>query len=159
MYSSQYTTPDEAETELRTHLGILESDAEARHLKMKVGRTEQTWCNNCVAIGLSQGFIEPLEATALQFVYSTIDEFSTAFEEGDFTNQYQEDFNDRMNNNFEGIRDYIVLHYKANSRIDTQYWIDNRENQNLSDNLKEMLNVWYGIEDLEAALTLSLIHI
>ena len=153
VYSSQYTTPDEAETELRTHLGILESDAEARHLKMKVGRTEQTWCNNCVAIGLSQGFIEPLEATALQFVYSTIDEFSTAFEEGDFTNQYQEDFNDRMNKNFEGIRDYIVLHYKANSRTDTQYWIDNRENQNLSDNLKEMLNVWYGIEDLEAALT------
>ena len=58
-----------------------------------------------------------------------------------------------MNKNFEGIRDYIVLHYKTNSRIDTQYWIDNRENQNLSDNLKEMLNVWYGIEDLEAALT------
>ncbi|MED5412138.1 MAG: tryptophan halogenase family protein [Pseudomonadota bacterium] len=153
VYSSQYTTPDEAETELRTHLGILESDAEARHLKMKVGRTEQTWCNNCVAIGLSQGFIEPLEATALQFVYSTIDEFSTAFEEGKFTNQYREDFNERMNKNFEGIRDYIVLHYKTNSRIDTQYWIDNRENQNLSDNLKEMLNVWYGIEDLEAALT------
>ena len=153
VYSSQYTTPDEAETELRTHLGILESDVEARHLKMKVGRTEQTWCNNCVAIGLSQGFIEPLEATALQFVYSTIDEFSTAFEEGKFTNQYREDFNERMNKNFEGIRDYIVLHYKTNSRIDTQYWIDNRENQNLSDNLKEMLNVWYGIEDLEAALT------
>ncbi|MFL2856748.1 MAG: tryptophan halogenase family protein [Pseudohongiellaceae bacterium] len=153
VYSSQYTTPDEAEIELRTHLGILESDAEARHLKMKVGRTEQTWCKNCVAIGLSQGFIEPLEATALQFVYSTIDEFSTAFEEGEFTNQYREDFNDRMNKNFEGIRDYIVLHYKTNSRIDTQYWIDNRENQNLSDNLKEMLNVWYGVEDLEAALT------
>ena len=153
VYSSQYTTADEAETELRTYLGILESDVEARHLKMKVGRTEQTWCNNCVAIGLSQGFIEPLEATALQFVYSTIDEFSTAFEEGKFTNQYREDFNERMNKNFEGIRDYIVLHYKTNSRNDTQYWIDNRENQNLSDNLKEMLNVWYGIEDLEAALT------
>ena len=153
VYSSKYTTPDEAETELRTHLGILDSDVEARHLKMKVGRTEETWRNNCVAIGLSQGFIEPLEATALQFVYSTIDEFSTAFEEGEFTNQYREDFNARMNKNFEGIRDYIVLHYKTNSRSDTQYWIDNRENTNLSDNLREMLNVWYGIEDMEAALT------
>lgn len=153
VYSSKYTSPDEAETELRTHLGILDSDVEARHLKMKVGRTEETWRNNCVAIGLSQGFIEPLEATALQFVYSTIDEFSTAFEEGELTNQYREDFNARMNKNFEGIRDYIVLHYKTNSRTDTQYWIDNRENTNLSDNLREMLNVWYGIEDLEAALT------
>ena len=58
-----------------------------------------------------------------------------------------------MNKNFEGIRDYIVLHYKTNSRSDSQYWIDNRENQNLSNNLKEMLNCWYGVEDIDAALT------
>ena len=72
VYSSQYCTQDEAEKELREYLGILESDVEARHLKMKVGRTQESWHNNCVAVGLSQGFIEPLEATALQFVISTI---------------------------------------------------------------------------------------
>jgi tryptophan 6-halogenase len=153
VYSSKYCTADEAETELRTHLGVLDSDVEARHLKMKVGRVQETWHNNCVAIGLSQGFIEPLEATALQFVFSTIDEFSKAFEQGEFTSQYRDEFNNRMNANFEGIRDYIVLHYKTNSREDSQYWIDNRENQNLSSNLKEMLNCWYGVEDIEAALT------
>ncbi|MBM87334.1 MAG: tryptophan halogenase [Gammaproteobacteria bacterium] len=153
VYSSKYCAPDEAEKELRAHLGLLDSDIEARHLKMKVGRSEETWRNNCVAIGLSQGFIEPLEATALQFVYSTIDEFAKAFEEGGFTNQHREEFNTRMNLNFEGIRDYIVLHYKTNSRNDTQYWIDNRENQNLSNNLKEMIECWYAIEDIEATLT------
>lgn len=152
VYSSKYCSADEAETELRAHLGILDSDVEARHLKMRVGRTEETWRNNCVAIGLSQGFIEPLEATALQFVYSTIDEFGNAIEEGGFTDQYKAEFNERMNTNFEGIRDYIVLHYKTNSRSDSQYWIDNRENTNLSSNLKEMLNCWYGVEDIEAAL-------
>ena len=153
VYSSKYCSEDEAETELRSHLGILDSDVEARHLKMKVGRTQESWSNNCVAVGLAQGFIEPLEATALQFVYSTIDEFSKALEEGNFTSQYKEEFNTRMNTNFEGIRDYIVLHYKTNSRTDSQYWIDNRENQNLSNNLKEMLECWYSIEDMEAALT------
>ena len=152
VYSSEYCSADQAETELRSHLGILESDVEARHLKMKVGRTQESWRNNCVAVGLSQGFIEPLEATALQFVYSTIDEFSKALEEGNFTNQYRQEFNSRMNVNFEGIRDYIVLHYKTNSRTDSQYWIDNRENQKLSGNLKEMLNCWYAIEDMEATL-------
>ena len=153
VYSSKYCTPDEAEIELRAHLGVLDSDIEARHLKMKVGRVEESWRNNCVAVGLSQGFIEPLEATALQFVYATVDEFAKAFEQGEFTPQYRQEFNNRMNKNFEGIRDYIVLHYKTNSRSDSQYWIDNRENQNLSNNLKEMLNCWYGVEDIEAALT------
>lgn len=152
VYSSQYCTQDEAEKELRAHLGLLESDIEARHLKMKVGRAQESWCKNCVAVGLSQGFIEPLEATALQFVHSTIDEFTKAFEEGGFTNQYREQFNQRINMNFESIRDYIVLHYKTNSRKDSQYWIDNRENKNISNNLKDMLSCWYNMQSLGAEL-------
>ncbi|MFL2874237.1 MAG: tryptophan halogenase family protein, partial [Pseudohongiellaceae bacterium] len=136
VFSSQYCSPDEAETELRAHLGVLDSDVEARHLKMKVGRAQESWSKNCLAVGLSQGFIEPLEATALQFVYSTIDQFAQALEQGDFTNEHREAFNEQMNANFEGIRDYIVLHYKTNSRSDSQYWIDNRENQKISENLR-----------------------
>ena len=153
VFSSQYCSPDEAETELRAHLGVLDSDVDARHLKMKVGRAQESWAKNCLAVGLSQGFIEPLEATALQFVYSTIDQFAQALEQGDFTNEHREAFNDQMNANFEGIRDYIVLHYKTNSRSDSQYWIDNRENQKISENLRAMIECWYGIEDMQEALT------
>ena len=153
VFSSKYCSPDEAETELRSHLNILESDVEARHLKMKVGRVQETWAKNCVAVGLSQGFIEPLEATALQFVYSTIEQFSQALEEGNFSEKNREEFNERMNANFEGVRDYIVLHYKTNSRSDSQYWIDNRENQKISNNLRAMIECWYAIEDTQAALT------
>ena len=105
-----------------------------------------------MAIGLSQGFIEPLEATAIQFIYSTIEQFSIAFEEGGFTNQHKDEFNQRVNMNYEGIRDYIVLHYKTNSRSDSQYWIDNRENKNISNNLSAMLSCWYNIQNLEAEL-------
>ena len=153
VFSSKYCSPDEAETELRSHLNILESDVEARHLKMKVGRVQETWAKNCVAVGLSQGFIEPLEATALQFVYSTIEQFSQALEEGNFSEKNRDEFNERMNANFEGVRDYIVLHYKTNSRSDSQYWIDNRENQKISNNLRAMIECWYAIEDTQAALT------
>ena len=153
VFSSKYCSPDEAETELRSHLNILESDVEARHLKMKVGRVQETWAKNCVAVGLSQGFIEPLEATALQFVYSTIEQFSQALEEGNFSGKNRDEFNARMNANFEGVRDYIVLHYKTNSRSDSQYWMDNRENQKISDNLRAMIECWYAIEDTQEALT------
>ena len=153
VFSSKYCSPDDAETELRSHLNILESGVEARHLKMKVGRVQETWAKNCVAVGLSQGFIEPLEATALQFVYSTIEQFSQALEEGNFSGKNRDEFNARMNANFEGVRDYIVLHYKTNSRSDSQYWIDNRENQKISDNLRAMIECWYAIEDTQEALT------
>ena len=153
VFSSKYCSPDEAETELRSHLNILESDVEARHLKMMVGRVQETWAKNCVAVGLSQGFIEPLEATALQFVYSTIEQFSQALEEGNFSGKNRDEFNARMNANFEGVRDYIVLHYKTNSRSDSPYWMDNRENQKISDNLRAMIECWYAIEDTQEALT------
>ncbi len=64
VYSSAFCSADEAEHELREHLGVLGADIPVRHLKMKIGRVEQHWANNCLAVGLSQGFIEQLEATA-----------------------------------------------------------------------------------------------
>ena len=75
VYSSDFCSPDDAETELRGVLGLLDSDVEARHLKMKVGRVESHWHRNCLAVGLSQGFIEPLEATALNLVCNTVHSF------------------------------------------------------------------------------------
>jgi len=152
VYSTAFCSKEQAEIELRAELGLLDNDVEARHLKMKVGCVSKSWYRNCVAIGLSQGFIEPLEATALQFVHSTIEEFIQAFELGHFTSKYQETFNTRINLNFEGIRDYIVLHYKSNSREDTDYWRENRENSNISSNLQTMLSCWHKMYSIEETL-------
>ncbi|MCW8876711.1 MAG: tryptophan 7-halogenase [Kangiellaceae bacterium] len=152
VYSSKFISSDQAETELRQTLGLLDADVEVRHLKMKVGRAEKSWHKNCVAIGLSQGFIEPLEATALQFVQTTIESFIQAFEMGNFSETHQTQFNEQINRNFEGIRDYIVLHYKTNSRNDTEYWRANRENTNISSNLQAMLSCWDNVQNLEEAL-------
>ena len=71
VYSSQFCSADQAERELRERLGLLDSQTPARHLKMKIGRVTKHWNKNCLAVGLSQGFIEPLEATALLFIQQT----------------------------------------------------------------------------------------
>jgi len=142
VYSSAFCSADQAETELRAKLGLLDSDVQARHLTMNVGRVEKHWEKNCLAVGLSQGFIEPLEATALHIVQETLQGFIDAWEVGEFTSVNQDRFNDRINSRFEGVRDYIVAHYICNSRTDTEYWRANRQHQHLSDNLRMIMHTW-----------------
>lgn len=148
VYSSDFISADDAETELRTHLGLLDSDEEARHLKMNVGQLEKHWEKNCLALGLSQGFIEPLEATALLLVQQAIEMFIARYEKGNFTPEFRDDYNERVHERFERVRDYIVAHYKLNTRDDTEYWRANRENMELSDSLRRILDAWYRREDL-----------
>ncbi len=153
VYASPYISPDEAEFELRAHLGLLDSDVEARHLQMKVGQVARSWVGNCAAIGLAQGFIEPLEATALHFVHATVSGFIEAYDSGGFTNAGAAQFNSQIHARYEGIRDYIVCHYRMNSRQDSVYWRDNAANQSLSDPLKAIMTCWFkgGALDEEIA--------
>jgi hypothetical protein len=157
VYSTQFCTPDQAETELRDHLGLLDSDAPARHLKMKIGRVTRHWHHNCLAVGLSQGFIEPLEATALLFIQQTAASFVEVLERGDLGEAAHEQFNRRVNEHFEGTRDYIVTHYKTNSRQDTDYWRANAANLNLSDELKKLYSAWMGGKSIAAGVSQQVI--
>ncbi len=143
VFSSQFLSVDAAETELRAHLGLLDSEAPARHLQMKVGRVARVWVKNALAVGLSQGFIEPLEATALHIVQTTVEQFLDAWEADD-----RDGFNTEIAARFEGIRDYIVAHYRTNQRTDTDYWRANAANQNLSDSLKAIMTCWFTGGDL-----------
>lgn len=152
VYSAHFCSKDEAETELRVHLGLLDSDVQARHLQMNVGRVEQHWARNCVAVGLSQGFIEPLEATALHLVQETIQGFIEQYEAGNFSAQYRTEFNASINRRFEAIRDYIVCHYRVNSRKDSDYWIENGRNEKLSDSLRAILQTWVSGKNLSDEL-------
>jgi len=152
VYSSAHCSADAAETELRRHLGLLDADVPARHLKMRVGRMSKVWSRNCVAVGLSQGFIEPLEATALLFVQRTAGMLVEALEKGDLGPGAQDQFNDAMRTRFENTRDYIVAHYKTNSRTDTDYWRANAENMKLSESLQGVLMTWMSRKPLAAGL-------
>lgn len=148
VYSSAHCSADEAETELRRHLGLLDADIPARHLKMRVGRMEKIWQRNCVAIGLSQGFIEPLEATALLYVQVTASMLVEVLEKRALGPDAQAQFNEAMRQRFENTRDYIVAHYKTSGRTDTAYWRANAENMHLSDSLKGVLMTWMSRKSL-----------
>lgn len=149
VYASRYLSPDAAETELRRHLGVSDT-VEARHLTMKVGRIERVWHANCLAIGLAQGFIEPLEATALHLTQATIEGFIDALSAGDFTPRHRDAFNTRIARRFEGVRDYIVAHYRLNQRTDTAFWRDNAAHDRLSDDLKAIMTAWFTGQDVTA---------
>jgi hypothetical protein len=157
VYSTQFCSPDAAEAELRRHLGLLDSDVPVRHLKMKIGRVTQHWNRNCLAIGLSQGFIEPLEATALLFIQQTASTFVEFLERGDLGDHAHERFNQQVNDHFEGTRDYIVTHYKTNTRQDTEYWRANAANRNLSDNLKQIYSAWMAGKSIAPGIGQQLI--
>ena len=142
VYSSSFCSSDDAEVELRAHLGLLDSDTEARHLKMKVGQVEEHWHKNCLAVGLSQGFIEPLEATALNLVCNAVYDFIETVDAEGFAGRGRDSYNERANERFERIRDYIVAHYVMNSRDDTDYWRQNGENKHVSETLEQILQLW-----------------
>ncbi len=142
VYSSSFCDADDAEKELRQYLGLLDSDVEARHLKMKVGRVERHWERNCLALGLSQGFIEPLEATALNIVCNTIYDFITTVDKQGIAGAGRDGFNVRVNEGFEMVRDYIVAHYILNTREDTDYWRQNGANTQVPDRLQQILQIW-----------------
>ena len=148
VYSQQYQSKEDAERELRQRLHLLDCDIEAKHLKMRVGQCEKHWYKNCLALGLAQGFIEPLEATALHLVQVSIEMFIDTFTKGHFSAQYQDTYNKDISERFERIRDYIVCHYKLNGKRDSQYWVDNRDNMHLSESLLSLLDVWYRKGDI-----------
>jgi hypothetical protein len=150
VYSSSFCSADEAERELRESLGLLDSETPARHLKMRTGRVTKHWNRNCLGVGLSQGFIEPLEATALLFIQRTLTAFVESLEAGDLGEAARTRFNDRLNAHFEGTRDYIVTHYKTNTRTDTEYWRANAANMKLSDPLKELFSRWVSGQSIAA---------
>ncbi len=152
VYSSDFVGDDEAEGELREHLGDAAEGATARRLRMRVGRVKQHWRQNCVAVGLSQGFIEPLEATALMLIQLSVEQFIAALEDDGFGRARQAAYNERVNAMFEGVRDYVVAHYQLNTRRDTDYWRANRANRDISDRLASLLEVWDRGGDFEAEL-------
>lgn len=152
VHCSAFITPEAAERELRAALGMTDSAVEARHLRFEVGQLERHWERNCLAVGLAQGFIEPLEATALHLVLNTVELFMGHFEQGDFSARHRDAFNARITNRVERVRDYIVAHYKLNTRDDGEFWRANRANEALSDPLLHILETWFQRGDLVAGL-------
>ncbi|MDF2178539.1 tryptophan 7-halogenase [Aliiglaciecola sp. CAU 1673] len=138
VYSSRFTDAEQAENELREMLGESALDAPALHLQWIPGRIAQHWKHNCLAVGLSQGFLEPLEAPMLFIIQRTILGFIEQYEQ----DSQRERFNAGINNMIDGTRDYLQAHYKINSREDTPFWRACRDNPAMSETLQDILSAW-----------------
>ncbi|HEU0277249.1 MAG TPA: tryptophan halogenase family protein [Rhodanobacteraceae bacterium] len=153
VYSSDFCTPDAAETEVRQHLGLLDVDVPARHIRFRPGRVAQPWNRNCVANGLSQSFIEPLEATTLLYVQRTAEMLVAALEKGDLGQVARDQFNGTLNAAVEGTRDYIFTHFKTNTRTDTDYWRANAANTHVSAPLEQLLRTWLARKPISGGIS------
>jgi tryptophan 7-halogenase len=146
VYSSAHTSDDEAEAALRRHIAATGGPtdiATPRRLRFEPGYRQTFWHRNCVAVGLSAGFVEPLEATALALVELS----ATAISEQMPATRAAMDivarrFNEAFTGRWERVIDFLKLHYALSRRRDSAYWRDHTQPSSMSPRLQELLTLW-----------------
>ena len=140
VYASQFLSDDQARDTLLGNLSG-QTITEPRQLRFKTGRRKKAWHKNCIAIGLSSGFLEPLEASALMLVETSANFIADQLPAN--TQQMQmvaKRFNASMLMKWRGVIDFLKLHYVLSKR-DTPFWVKNRDASSVPDTLKELLEL------------------
>lgn len=140
VYSSAHLDREGAEALL---LANLEGEplAQPRHLSFTAGRRRLAWNANVVSLGLSSGFIEPLESTSIHLVQSGIAKLLALFPDRRFAAPERDEYNRQMQEVFEDVRDFIILHYKATRREDSDFW-DYCRTMDIPGKLATKLDLW-----------------
>lgn len=148
VYSSSHTSDEAAELALREYAALTANcDADEvgspRKISIKPGHREKFWHRNCVAIGISAGFIEPLEASALALIELSAamvrDELPATREVMDIVAAR---FNERFLYRWDRVIDFLKLHYVLSRRTDSDFWNDNRLTETIPERLQELMKVW-----------------
>ena len=147
VYSSAHISDAAAEQELRQYikpsLGDKADTVDIRKIDINPGYREKFWHRNCVAIGMSAGFIEPLEASALALIELSA---KMVAEQLPANRQIMDITAKRFNQKFEyrwqRVIEFLKLHYVLSKRTDSDYWHDNRNELSIPDTLQELLNLW-----------------
>jgi flavin-dependent dehydrogenase len=141
VYARQFQAPEAAEAEFRRHLGPAARDLRAAHIAMRIGRCRRSWVKNCVAIGLASGFVEPLESTGIFFIQHGVEELVNHFP-GDINDEAAaKSYNRVVGDCIDGVRDFLILHYRATDRADTEFWRA-AKNVQVPAALAERLELW-----------------
>jgi hypothetical protein len=145
VYSSAHTSDEKAERVLLDYIGGQAASLPVgpRKIPINPGHLQTFWHRNCIAVGISAGFIEPLEASALALIEQSAqmiaDELPATRELMDVSSSR---FNERFLYRWDRIVDFLKLHYLLSRREDSDFWIDNRRPETVSDRLRELLEIW-----------------
>jgi tryptophan halogenase len=121
VYSNAFTSDEQARRVLLDSLDGAALD-EPRQLRFVTGRRRKSWVKNVVAIGLSAGFVEPLESTSINLIETAVGKLLELFPDRDCSPALADEFNRFMGIRYESVRDFIILHYKLTSRDDSAFW-------------------------------------
>jgi tryptophan halogenase len=137
VYSSEHISEDEATTALLRDIDT-DTIAQPRTLRFKAGRRTRSWQGNCVAVGLSSGFLEPLESTSIYLIQVAIMALLRLFPGKQPDPALAEEFNRLVDFEYDRVRDFLILHYHLNQRDDSELWRYCR-NMEVPDSLKEKM--------------------
>ena len=140
VYSSQFMSDDEALDSLLTDINGAPISSPNR-LRFKAGVRKQPWQKNVVAIGLASGFLEPLESTSIHLIQTAIARLMTNFPDKLFNQHDIQYYNNRTRLEYEQVRDFLILHYKATTRDDSPFWQYCRD-MAIPDSLQERIDIY-----------------
>lgn len=121
VFSRDYLSEDEAtDSLLKSVDGKLITSPKVIHFR--TGKRRKSWNKNCVAVGLSSGFLEPLESTSIHLVMTAVTRILQLFPHGNIQQSVIDEYNAQADSEMEKIRDFIILHYKATEREDSKFW-------------------------------------
>jgi tryptophan halogenase len=126
VYCSGHMSDDEAHRLLLERLDG-EMIGEPRLIRFGAGRRRKVWEKNCIALGLASGFVEPLESTSIHSIMTSVTRLIQSFPFGGFETAIIDRFNEQSKRELEGIRDFVMLHYRLNEREDGEFWRRCRE--------------------------------
>ena len=140
VYCDKFLPKDEAQAEL---MNSLEGKplAEPKHLRFVTGHRKKFWEKNCLSLGLSAGFMEPLESTSIHLIQSGLSRLMAQFPDRGFNQKDIDYYNLRTRQEYERVRDFLVLHYKATRRDDTPFW-QHIQAMPLPDKLREKMELY-----------------
>mmetsp|Transcript_11206 Transcript_11206/g.22712 ORF Transcript_11206/g.22712 Transcript_11206/m.22712 type:complete len:530 (-) Transcript_11206:100-1689(-) len=141
VYSGDFQSKEDAERELREYLGPKAEGRPARHIKFESSRRVRSWVKNCVSIGLSSNFLEPLESTGIYFIYAALYQLAEHFPSKDMSPVLREKFNNKIAYMVDDVKDFIVLHFCTSPREDTPYWKTNKYDLEISSELRDILDL------------------
>jgi tryptophan halogenase len=143
VYSSKYSTEAQAKAVLAEYVGEQFKDLTVRKIPIVSGHRERFWQNNCVAVGLSAGFLEPLEASALVLVELSAQMIAEQLPQSRAVMDIvAKRFNETFLYRWGKIIDFLKLHYILSKRTDNAFWSDNRNKASIPESLQEVMALW-----------------